>query len=96
MAETMLPDRFSELEPFATTWSLATEKERYDLRLASSMKELQAFYDAITPRAKEALEYLDGFDLTELPEKELNLIRMLYALSTISFAVDCFKQPKMP
>ena len=97
MSEAMpLPEKFKELEPFAEAWSLATEKERYDRRLASTMDELQAFYDVIYPRAKEALDYLDGFELDDLPDPELNLIRMLYSLATISFAVDCFKQPKMP
>lgn len=93
---TMLPAEFADLERFATTWVRATERERYDQRLASSMAELQEFYDAISARAPEALTYLDQFDLDDMPEQQLNLMRMLYALCTISFAVDCFKQPKMP
>lgn len=93
--ETMLPDEFADLEPFAD-WALPTERQQYDKRLASSMDELTAFYNAIAPRAKDALAYLDQFDLDDLPEKALNLMRMLYSLSTVSFAVDCFKQPKMP
>ena len=60
------------------------------------MEQLQEFYDAIFPRAKDALEYLDTFDIDDMPEKEINLMRLLYSLCTISFAVDCFKQPKMP
>jgi hypothetical protein len=94
--EVMLPPEFSDLEPFAKDWSLEREPERYDRRLSSSMAELQAFYEAIFPRAKEALAYLDKLDLYDLPEQALNLLRMLYSLSTISSAVDCFKQPKVP
>lgn len=93
--ETMLPDEFADLEPFAG-WALPTERQQYDKRLASSMDELTAFYNAVAPRAKDALAYLDQFDLDDLSERALNLMRMLYSLSTVSFAVDCFKQPKMP
>ncbi len=92
----MLPTEFADLEPFAPTWALATERERYDQRLASTMDELQAFYDAIYPRANEILDHLDRFDLYDLTDEQLNLMRMCYSLSTISFAVDCFKQPRIP
>ena len=44
-----LPPEFADLEPFAD-WCLETEAERYAKRLASSMDELQAFYDAAFPR----------------------------------------------
>ena len=43
----MLPTEFAELEAFSE-WCLPTEAERYAKRLASSMAEMQAFYDAIT------------------------------------------------
>ena len=46
---TVLPTEFADLEPFAD-WALETEAERYAKRLASSMDELQAFYDAAFPR----------------------------------------------
>ena len=45
---------FSELEPFAAKWCLATEPERWATRMSSSMAELQAFYDAIFPRVTDA------------------------------------------
>ena len=40
------PSDFADLEPFAD-WALASERERYAKRLASSMDELQALYDAV-------------------------------------------------
>ena len=48
------PNQFADLEPFAD-WALATEPERYAKRLASSMDELQAFYDAAFPRLEDAM-----------------------------------------
>jgi hypothetical protein len=95
-ADAMMPAEFADLEPYAKDWSLAREPDRYAKRLSSSMEELQDFYGAIFPRAKEALAYLDQLDLDDLPDEALNLLRLLYSLSTISFAVDCFKQPKIP
>ena len=32
------------------------------------MAEMQAFYDAIMPRAEEAIAYCDKFPLDDLPE----------------------------
>lgn len=46
-----LPPEFSDLEPFSD-WCLPTEPQRYHKRLSSSMAEMQAFYDAITPARK--------------------------------------------
>lgn len=89
------PSEFADLEPFAD-WVFAKERQRYDKRLTSSFEELQEMYNVVAPRARDAMTYLDHFDLEDLTDEQLNLLRLLYALSTISFAVDCFKQPKIP
>jgi len=94
--ETMLPEPFADLEAFAPKWCLETEPERYDVRLASTMDELQAFYDSALPRAEAAMTHLDQFDLYDLPEKELNLLRLMFALIVITFPVEAFRQPKVP
>ena len=52
MAETLLPAEFADLEPFAATWCLATEPERFARRLATPMDEIQAFYDAVTAASR--------------------------------------------
>ena len=96
MAETLLPPEFSDLEPFAATWCLATEPERFARRLASTMDEMQAFYDAITPRAEEAIAYCDKFPLDDLPEDVINLMHLLYSMITVSFPVECWGQPRVP
>jgi hypothetical protein len=92
----MLPPAFADLEPFAEDWVHETERGRYDKRLASTMEELQAFYDAFYPRALDALDFLDALDIDDLPDDALNLLRLCYSLSTISFAVDCFQSPRIP
>ena len=95
MPTSLLPSEFADLEEF-TDWCLGTEQERYAKRLASSMTELIAFYDAITARAEEAISYCDKFSLGELPEDVLHLMHMLYSMISVSFPVECWKQPRVP
>ncbi|WP_438804511.1 hypothetical protein [Nocardia alni] len=91
----MLPPEFSDLERFSD-WCLPTQSERYAKRLASSMSEMQAFYDAITPRAEELLSSVDKYILDELPEDYLNLMYLLYSMIQVSFPVECWGQPRVP
>lgn len=92
----LLPDVFADLEPFAAEWSLPTFNERYERRLASTMPEMQAFYDVAVPRIEPAIVYLDQFQMQDLPEDALRLFWLLCSVSVISFAVDVFKQPRIP
>ena len=89
----MLPASFAELERFAPTWCLETEKERWNQRLTSSMPELAAFYDAFTPRLEEAIEHCNKFSLDDLPDDAHNLLRLIYSLVMVSMAVEIFSQP---
>lgn len=90
-----LPVEFRELDAFMD-WCLPTESERYDKRLASSMTEMQRFYDAITPRAKEAIAFCDRYPIDELPAEIVNLMRLLYSMIAVSFPVECWNQPRIP
>lgn len=90
-----LPADFADLEPFAG-WALPTERARYAKRLASTMDELQAFYDAAFPRLDDALAYLDGFALDALPEDATRLMWLFSALVTVSFPVEVWRQPRVP
>lgn len=90
-----LPTEFADLEPFSQ-WCLGTEPQRYQKRLDSSMAEMQALYDAITPRAEEAIAYCDKFPLEDLPEDVTNLMHLLYSMIMVSFPVECWKQPRVP
>ena len=94
MSDTLLPPEFGELEPWAATWCLATEPERWAQRLRSSMGELQAFYDAFFPRLEEAIQYCDKHPLDDLPEDVEHLLQLIYSLIMVSMAVEIFHQPK--
>ncbi|PSR59936.1 MULTISPECIES: hypothetical protein [Nocardia] len=93
---TLLPSEFADLEPYAPTWCLPSERERYAQRLASTMDDMQRFYDAITARAEDVLTYCDTFPLDDLPDEVQNLLYLLYSMITVSFPVEVWSQPKIP
>ena len=92
MSRALLPEDFADLEPFAATWCLASEPERWERRLASSFEELRAFYDACFPRAEDAISYCDRYDLRNLPPEAANLLKMLHSLALVSYAIEVWAQ----
>ena len=96
MADRLLPLAFSDLEPFAATWCIANEPARYAKRLASTMEEMQGFYDACFPRAEKAIAYLDELPLHDLPDDARRLLHLLYSLIMVSFPVEIWRQPYIP
>ncbi|GAB90673.1 hypothetical protein [Gordonia rhizosphera] len=93
MTETMLPSAFAELEEFAPQWCLATEAERWDKRISSTMPEMQTFYDAAFPRLEEAIDHCDKFALDDLPDDALNLLRLIYSVVMVAMSVEIMHQP---
>jgi hypothetical protein len=91
-----LPNEFADLEPYAETWCLASEPERYAKRLSSPMADMLAFYDAITPRAEAAMAYLDQFEVHDLPEDATNLLHLIYSMIMVSFPVEAWGQARVP
>jgi len=89
----LLPPEFADLEPFAATWCLSTEPERWARRLGSTMDELQAFYDAAFPRLDDALAYCDRFELDALPDDATRLLELLCSLALVSYPIEVWKQP---
>jgi hypothetical protein len=91
----LLPPEFTDLEPYAA-WALPTEGARYAKRLASTMDELQAFYDAAFPRLEDAMAYLEQFGIDGLPDDGKRLLWLFGALVTVSFPVEVWRQPRVP
>ena len=92
----LLPTEFSELEPFASKWCLATEPERWATRMSSSMVELQEFYDAIFPRVTDAIAFCDTFPFDDMPDDAVNLLHLVCSFVIVSFAVELWSQPDVP
>ena len=91
----MLPREFADLEPFAPAWCLASEAQRYAKRLASTMDDMQAFYDACFPRMRAAMAYLDALPLHDLPPPATNLLHLVYSLVMVSLPVEVWRQPRV-
>jgi hypothetical protein len=91
----LLPAAFADLEPF-TAWCLPSEKDRFAKRIASTMPELQAFYDAAFARLQESEEYLKGVALDGIADEDRNLLWLFASLVTVSFPVEVWRQPRVP
>lgn len=92
MSKSLLPAQFRDLEPWMA-WSLATEQERNRKRLASTMQDIKAFYDAMLARMAEVLPYLDQFPVEALPEDATRLFYLTLSLAEVAPAVEQFGQP---
>jgi hypothetical protein len=92
MSATLLPAEFADLEPFATMWCLADEPARWAQRLASTMDDLQSFYDACLPRAEEAIQYCDRFDLHDMRDDVARLLQLLCSFALVSYPIEVWQQ----
>jgi hypothetical protein len=90
-----LPAEFAEFEPYLD-WALPTEPERYAKRLASSMTEMQAFYDVAFPKLEAVMDYCDKFPLDDLPDDARALMHLMQSLVMVSFPIEAWKQPRVP
>jgi len=91
---TQLPQGFSDLEQFVE-WALPSSTERNRKRRASSMDEINPFYDAMLPRLEQILAYLDQFSLREMPQDARRLLYLSLSLAEVTIAVELFHEPKV-
>jgi hypothetical protein len=90
-----LPSEFADLEPFVA-WAVPTEKARFAIRMASTMDEMQAFYDTALPRLEAGMTYLEQYDMNAMPDDAKRLLWLFCALVTVSFPVEVWHQPRVP
>jgi hypothetical protein len=93
-AECPLPEPFEDLVPYLA-WSLPTERDRSAKRQASTMAEINTFYQAMLPRMEEVLPYLAQFPLENNPEDVQRLFYLALALAEVAPAVENFGQPSV-
>ena len=90
-----LPADFADLEPFAD-WALPSEFDRYAKRLASTMDELQAFYDAAFPRLEAGTGHLRQVALDGISDEDRSLLWLFSSLVTVSFPIEVWHQARVP
>jgi hypothetical protein len=72
----ILPEQFRDLEQWSP-WFLATERERHNKRIQSSMDELRAFAGALKPRMEDLIQHLSAFAWgSELTDQQRNLFHL--------------------
>ena len=84
-----LPDAFQDLSPLLE-WALATEHERRAKRAASSMLELQSFYDAMLLRMDEALSFLAEIPAENPTDEVQTLFLLTTSLAEIAPAIEMY------
>lgn len=92
MSVRLLPAEFADLEPYLD-WALATERERTAKRLASSMDDIKAFYETMSPRLEAVVAYINGFPLDALPPEAELLLHLSLSLMEVANAVEMFHAP---
>jgi hypothetical protein len=85
----VFPQAFAQLESFSS-WALPTERARHAKTNASSMAEVQAFYDAMLPLLPVALEHLNGFALSDLPAPQRRLLDLCLVMVEAAMTVENF------
>jgi hypothetical protein len=89
------PAQFAALESYAD-WALPSEYDRYGKRIASTMDELQAFYDAAYPLLDKSTDYLRDVPIDGISDEDRNLLWLFSSLVTVSFPIECWRQPTVP
>ncbi len=91
-----LPQAFAELEPFVDSWGSHTTAGRLAARCERSMDEIRVFYEAMCARAEEAIGYVDGFEMADLPDDARNLMALVLGLAQAHVAIEIHGQPRAP
>lgn len=91
MADAALPGAFQDLAPWLD-WALEPERARTAKKVASSMEELRAFYDAVMPRMEDIIAYLDGVLSDDRPAPAHRLYLLTLSLIEVSNLVELYKR----
>lgn len=59
----------------------------------SDMANLTAFYDAILPRMRDIISYLNARSIDALDDKEKRLLHLAFSFMEVAMAVEVFKEP---
>jgi hypothetical protein len=90
-----LPEEFADLEHLSR-WAEPTESARMTRRISATMAELTDYYSTLLPRMEAIAEYLDQWDLDELPGSAKPLLYMALMYMEAAVSVELFKDPDVP
>ena len=90
VAESALPEAFEDLAPFVD-WALEPERARTGKKVAASMEDIRAFYDAVIPRLDAMIDHLEEFSGGDMPAPERRLFLMALSLIEVASLVEHYK-----
>ncbi len=93
MSGKLLPAGFDDLEPYAERWAKATFAMRYQVRITSTMDEIESFYRAVMAAMDRCAAHLGSVAPSDLSERSRRLLYLTYAAMNVSPAVELYKQP---
>ena len=91
-----MTDDFLPLAAFVEKWGLPSFEERVQVRMTSSMEELDSFYAAMVPHLDRIIKFLDQWPVNEIPAEHKPLAYATLALCEIDNAVNRWRQPRLP
>jgi hypothetical protein len=91
-----LPHEFGDLEQWVADWAIGEEAARNRKRLASSMDQLQAYYNALLPRMDAIIPHLNQYSLDALAPGEQTLLNLALMFMEAAPAVEIYKHPDVP
>ena len=94
--EFTLPKQFAAMQPLVDDWALASEAARNSKRRASSMQQIQDYYDALQPQMDAVMTYLNGFALAETPEEAKTVLYLALMFMELSTAVELYQTVDVP
>ena len=92
--EPILPAGFEDLTPYVERWAHDGFQTRWDARAKAEMPEIQAFYDAMLPRAEAALAVIQPFSLEQLTGPMARLYQLVLGLAHAAMAVEVHGAPR--
>ncbi|NQV56052.1 MAG: hypothetical protein HQ503_09370 [Rhodospirillales bacterium] len=88
MSTQMFPDAFMNLAEWGDEWVIADVDERYLKRINSKLDKIREFYQAVFPRLKDIMEYLDQYPLDGMPPEAKRLFDLALTAMEMSHPID--------
>jgi hypothetical protein len=80
----IFPSEFADIEEIAGPWAAESHDNGYRSGADRSMEEMVSFYNAVSPRATQILEYCKAFDPRNPPDQVRALLSVVYSLIVVS------------
>ena len=91
----MITPDFSELNSFIDIWGLDSAHSRLLKRATADLSELNTFYEAVSLRLDEIIEFLNQFPIDDIPDEFKPLSYMTLAICEVDDAIHMWRTPEL-